>query len=109
MTQTVPAVGVAAGSVTPSSCPVSYPSGYGARLASDATTYTFDGAGRKTQTTTPAPPGQSGSQTTSYAYDGHGNLLQTTAPPAVNGGSSQVTADTYTPAPMGALVDKRQC
>jgi RHS repeat-associated protein len=98
VTQTVPAVGVAAGSLTPSSCPASYPSGYGARLASDATTYTFDGAGRKTQMTTPAPAGQSGSETTSYAYDGDGNLLQTTAPPAASGGSSQVTVDTYTPA-----------
>jgi RHS repeat-associated protein len=97
-TQTVPAVGVAAGSLTPSSCPTSYPSGYGARKASDATTYTFDGAGRKTQMTTPAPAGQSGSETTSYAYDGEGNPLQTTAPPTVNGGSSQVTVDTYTPA-----------
>jgi YD repeat-containing protein len=96
--QTVPAVGVAAGSLTAASCPASYPSGYGARLASDATTYTFDGAGRKTQTTTPAPAGQSGSQTTSYAYDGDGNLLQTTAPRAASGGSNQVTADTYTPA-----------
>lgn len=98
VTQTVPAVGVAAGSLTPSSCPASYPSGYGARLASDATTYTFDGAGRKTQTTTSAPAGQSGSETTSYAYDGDGSLLRTTAPATVNGGSSQVTVDTYTPA-----------
>ena len=98
VTQTVPAVGVAAGSLTPSSCPASYPSGYGARLASDATTYTFDGAGQKTQTTTSAPAGQSGSETTSYTYDGDGNLLQTTAPSTASGGLSQVTADTYTPA-----------
>jgi RHS repeat-associated protein len=96
--QTVPPTGVAAGSLTPSSCPASYPAGYGTRLASDATTYTFDGAGRKTQTTTPAPAGQTGSETTSYAYDGDGNLLQTTAPATVSGGSSQVTVDTYSPA-----------
>ena len=90
--QTVPPAGVAANSLTPSSCPTSYPSGYGARLASDATTYTFDGAGRKTQTTTPAPAGQTGSETTTYTYDGDGNLLTTTAPPTLNGGSSQVTS-----------------
>jgi RHS repeat-associated protein len=98
LTQTVPAVGVAAGSLTPSSCPASYPSGYGARLAADATTYTFDEARRKTQTTTPAPVGQSGSETTSYAYDGDGNLVRTTAPSTASGGSSQVTVDAYTPA-----------
>jgi RHS repeat-associated protein len=96
--QTVPAVGVAANSLTVASCPTSYPAGYSTRLASDATTYAFNGPGLKTQMTTPAPAGQSGSETTSYAYDGNGNLVQTTAPPTANGGQNQVTLDTYTSA-----------
>ena len=64
VTETVPPVGVAANSLTAASCPTSYPSGYGDRLASDATTYTYDGDGNKTAMTTPAPAGQSGYETT---------------------------------------------
>jgi trimeric autotransporter adhesin len=94
--QTIPPVGVAASSLTLSSCPTSYPSGYSDRLASDATTYTFNGLGQKIQMTTPAPASQSGSETTSYSYDGNGKLIQTTAPPTANGGQNQVTQDTYT-------------
>jgi RHS repeat-associated protein len=94
--QTVPAVGVAANSLTAASCPASYPAGYGDRLASDATVSTFDVLGKVTQKNTPAPAGQSGSETTTYSYDGNGNLIQTNAPPTSNGGSSQVTVDTYT-------------
>lgn len=94
--QTVPPVGVAANSLTPASCPTSYPSGYSTRLASDATVDTFDANGNKTQETTPAPAGQSGYETTSYTYDGNGNVLTTTAPPASNGGPDQVTVDAYT-------------
>jgi RHS repeat-associated protein len=95
ITQTVPPAGVASGGLTPASCPSSYPSGYGNRLASDATTYTYNGHGEKTAMTTPAPAGQSGSESTTYSYDGDGNLTQTTAPPATTGGSSQVTVDAY--------------
>lgn len=98
VTQTVPPTGVAGSSLSPASCPASYPSGYGTRLATDATTYTFNGGGQRTQTTTPAPAGQTGSETTGYAYDGDGNLVKTTAPSTDNGGSGQVTVDTYTPA-----------
>ena len=42
MTETVPPMGVATNSLTPASCPKTYPSGYGVRLATDATTYTYD-------------------------------------------------------------------
>jgi RHS repeat-associated protein len=93
--QTVPPAGVAAGNLTEASCPSSYPSGYGARLASDATVYTYNGYGEKTAMSTPAPAGQTGPQTTTYSYDGNGNLTQVTAPPASNGGPSQVTVDVY--------------
>jgi trimeric autotransporter adhesin len=96
-TETVPPVGVAAGSLTPTSCPASYPTGYGNRLATDATTYTYDAAGNKTATTTPAPAGQTGYETTAYTYDGAGSVIKTTAPPAT-GSTSQVTIDTYTAA-----------
>jgi RHS repeat-associated protein len=93
--QTVPPVGVVANSLTAASCPTAYPSGYGSRLASDATVSTFNALGKQTQQTTPAPAGQSGSETTSYSYDGNGNLIQVTAPPAANGGQNQVTTGTY--------------
>jgi YD repeat-containing protein len=96
VTQTVPAAGVAANSLTPSSCPSNYPSGYGNRLASDATTGTFDADGNQVQQTAPAPAGQTGSETTTSTYDPDGNLTKTTAPPASSGGPNQVTVDTYT-------------
>jgi RHS repeat-associated protein len=96
--QTVPATGVAAGSLTAASCPASYPGGYSTRLATDATVTTYNAVGAKTAQTVPAPAGLSGSETTSYSYDGDGDLVQTTAPPTVSGGSNQVTVDTYTPA-----------
>ena len=96
--QTVPPVGVAAGSLTPASCPAAYPAGYSTRLAGDATVDTLNALGQKSQETTPAPAGQTGYETTTYTYDANGNLLQTTAPSTANGGSSQVTVDTYTPA-----------
>jgi YD repeat-containing protein len=94
-TQTVPPVGVAAGSLTPGSCPASYPSGYGNRLASDATTNTFDADGNKTATTTPAPAGQSGYETTTSTYDSGGNLIETVAPPNSNSDGA-ANDDTYT-------------
>jgi RHS repeat-associated protein len=93
--QTVPAVGVAANTLTAASCPTSYPSGYGTRLAADATVDTFDALGHKVTETSPAPAGQSGYETTTYTYDGSGNQLTVTAPPATTGGPSKVTSDTY--------------
>jgi RHS repeat-associated protein len=96
-TQTVPPTGVAASSLTAASCPAAYPAGYGNRLATDSTTYTFDAAGNQTAMTTPAPAGQSGHETTTSTYDGNGNRLTTTAPPAT-GTTSQVIVDTYTTA-----------
>ena len=97
--ETVPPVGVAANSLTPASCPASYPADYNpatkAPLASDATMTTYNAAGEQTAAYTPAPAGQTGYETTTYTYDGNGNLLTTTAPPATNGGSNQVTVDTY--------------
>jgi RHS repeat-associated protein len=97
--ETVPAVGVAGNSLTPASCPASYPADYNpatkAPLAPDATMYTYDADGNQIVAYTPAPAGQTGYETTSYAYDGDGNVLTTTAPPATTGGSAQVTVDTY--------------
>ena len=93
--QSVPPAGVAAGSLTPASCPTAYPAGYSDRLAADATVTTYNVLGQSTQVTTPAPAGQSGYETTTYAYDGNGNLIQTSAPPASSGGPDQVTVDTY--------------
>src|SRR5581483_7359965 len=97
LTETVPPVGVAANSLTPASCPSSYPTGYGNRLASDATTYAYDALGDKTTITTPAPAGLSGSETTTNAYDAGGRLTSTTAPPTSTGtgAPSQVTAYSY--------------
>jgi RHS repeat-associated protein len=94
-TEIVPPVGVAANSLTAASCPTAYPAGYGNRLATDATTYTFDASGDRTQETIPAPAGQTGSETTSYTYDGNGDVLTTTAPPTSTGGSNQVMVNTY--------------
>ena len=95
--QTVPAVGVAANSLTPSSCPSSYPSGYGDRLANDASTYSYDALGDKTLVTMPAPAGQSGFETTAKTYDPGGRLTSVTAPPASNdaNAANQVTTYSY--------------
>jgi RHS repeat-associated protein len=100
--QTVPAVGVAADSLTPASCPTSYPADYNPQtkppLASDATMYTYDDNGDKTAAYTPAPAGQPGYETTTYTYDDAGNLIETAAPPpssGSSGGSDDITYDTY--------------
>jgi YD repeat-containing protein len=99
ITEAVPPVGVAADSLTASSCPTSYPADYNpatkAPLASDATLSAYDAQGDETATYSPAPAGQTGYETTTYTYDGDGNLLITTGPPPASGGSSQVTVDTY--------------
>ena len=96
--QTVPAVGVAANSLTAASCPAAFPAGYTTRLASDATVSTFSAGGDMTRQATPAPAGQTGYETTTWTYDADGNQLTETAPPAINGGPNQVTSDTYTSA-----------
>jgi RHS repeat-associated protein len=96
--QTVPPVGVAAGSLAPSSCPAAYPAGYGTRLAADATVSTYNGAGEVTQQTTPLPPGQTGPnpyETTTNSYDANGNVVETFAPPATAGGQVIATVSTY--------------
>jgi RHS repeat-associated protein len=93
--QTVPPVGVAANSLTASSCPTSYPSGYGVRLVADATVATYNVAREQVQQATPAPAGQSGFEITTYAYDGAGNTVEIDAPPAMSGGLNQITIDTY--------------
>ena len=93
--QTVPPSGVAAGGLTPASCPSAYPSGYGDRLASDATAYTYDADGGKIADTTPAPAGQTGYETTTYSYDGARDLTKVTAPPASSNDQAQVTVYTY--------------
>jgi RHS repeat-associated protein len=106
LAETVPPVGVAANSLTAASCPTSYPSGYGTRLASDATSYTHDALGDKTTITTPAPAGQTGHETTTNTFDATGRLLSTTAPPASNSGGApnQITVYTYDAA--GELLTK---
>jgi RHS repeat-associated protein len=93
--QTVPPVGVAANSLTPASCPTSYPSGYSTRLASDATVSTYNTLGQLTQRTTPAPAGQTGFETYTYTYDADGNETSITQPSASTGGAGQVTSNTY--------------
>ena len=97
VTETVPPVGVAANSLTPSSCPTSYPSGYGDRLAGDSTTYRYNALAKTTTMTRPAPAGQTGLETTTYTYDGAGQLTTVTAPPTSNAGgaANQVTAYIY--------------
>ena len=95
--QTVPASGVAAGSLTAASCPVAYPGGYSTRLSSQSTVDTYNAVGKTTQETTPAPAGHSGYETTTYAYDGNGNVTTATTPAVSNTGPSVVTADTYNP------------
>jgi RHS repeat-associated protein len=108
LTETVPPVGVAANSLTPSSCPTSYPSGYGSRLAGDAITDTFNYQGQKTSETSPAPTGQSAYETTTYTYDAAGNLIGTDGPPTTSqsGAPNQKTVYTYDDA--GQLVTQTQ-
>jgi len=97
VTQSVPAVGVAANSLTASSCPTNFPSSYGNRLATDATSTTYDALGLKTVVTSPAPPGLTGYETTTYAYDSGGRLTSVTSPPTstTTGAASDVTSYTY--------------
>lgn len=99
VTETVPPTGVAQGNLTASSCPATYPSGYGDRLATDATTETYDAEGNVTTETTPAPAGLSGYETTTSTYDDAGNLLKTVAPSAdpTNDPGGVVTIDNYDP------------
>ncbi len=97
VTQVVPAVGVAANSLTATSCPTSFPSSYGNRLATDATATTYNALGLKTVVTSPAPPGLTGYETTTYAYDPGGRLTTVTAPSTstTTGAASDVTNYTY--------------
>jgi len=96
VTETVPPVGVAADSLTASSCPTSYPSDYGNRLATDATTTAYNALGDKTTMTTPAPSGLSGYETTTYGYDAAGNLTSVTAPPTSTSGGAADDVTDYT-------------
>jgi RHS repeat-associated protein len=92
--ETVPAVGVAANSLTAASCPTSYPTDYGDRLATDATTYADNALGEPTTVTTPAPAGLTGSETTTNGYDLAGRLTSVTAPPtSTSGGAANDVTD----------------
>jgi RHS repeat-associated protein len=95
--ETVPPAGVAANSLTPASCPVSFPAGYGNRLASDAVTATYDANRQGTAVTIPAPAGQTGHESVTNTYDGAGQLTKTDGPPADGGPNApdQVTKNTY--------------
>ena len=102
--ETVPPVGVAANSLTASSCPTGYPSDYGDRLASDATTTAYNALGQKTTVTTPAPAGLSGHETTTYSYDPAGLLTSVTAPPTSNSGGAADDVTDYTYDDAGELL-----
>jgi RHS repeat-associated protein len=96
--QTVPPAGVAGNTLTPSSCPTSYPAGYSSRLAADATVDTYDAVGNVTKKTSPLPAGQTGPnpyETTTYSYDESGNLIEVAAPPASTSGQNLVMLNTY--------------
>jgi RHS repeat-associated protein len=92
--QRVPPAGVAANSLTAASCPTSFPSSYGVRLAADATTFTYGYFSGPTTVTTPAPAGLSGYETTTYNYDGNGQLKRLSEPPTSTsaGAPNQVTS-----------------
>jgi RHS repeat-associated protein len=94
--ETVPPVGVATNSLSPASCPNAYPSGYGDRLATDATTTAYNALGERTTVTTPAPAGLSGDETTTYGYDSAGNLMSIAAPPTSNSGGAPNDVTDYT-------------
>jgi len=94
--ETVPAVGVAANSLTAANCPTSYPTDYGDRLATDATTYAYNALGDQTTVTSPAPAGLTGSETTTYAYDLAGRLTSVTAPPTSTSGGAANDVTDYT-------------
>ena len=102
--ETVPPVGVAANSLTASSCPTGYPSDYGDRLASDATTTAYNALGQKTTVTTPAPAGLSGHETTTYSYDPASLLTSVTAPPTSNSGGAADDVTDYTYDDAGELL-----
>ena len=91
--QTVPPAGV--GSLTPASCPTSYPSSYGNAFATQATTYTYDAQGEQTAVSVPPATGSSTRATTTNVYDAAGQQLEVEAPPATSGGSDVDTVNTY--------------
>ena len=95
--ETVPPTGVAANSLTPASCPASYPTDYGDRLSTDATTTTYNALNEPTVVTSPAPAGLTGYETTTDAYDAGGRLTSVNAPPTstTGGAPNDVTEYTY--------------
>jgi RHS repeat-associated protein len=95
--QSVPPWGVATDSLTPSSCPTSYPSGYSSTaLATDATMTTFNAQGKPTVVTAPPSTGGSSRVTTTNTYDPASQQIESSAPPSGGtGGSNQVTTTTY--------------
>jgi RHS repeat-associated protein len=102
--ETVPAVGVAADSLSAASCPTNYPSDYGDRLAADATTDAYNSLGEKTNVTTPAPPGLSGYETTTDVYDGAGRLTSIVSPPTSTSGGAPDDVTDYTYDAAGELL-----
>jgi RHS repeat-associated protein len=100
----VPPVGVAANSLAASSCPTSYPTDYGDRLATDATTTAYDALGNKSTMTTPAPAGLTGYETITNAYDAAGQLSSVTAPPTSTSGGAANDVTDYTYDAAGQLV-----
>lgn len=94
--ETVLPIGVAASSLTPASCPTSYPTDYGDRLATDATTTAYNALNEPTVVTTPTPAGLTGYETTTDAYDLGGRLTSVTAPPTSTTGGAPDNVTTYT-------------
>lgn len=98
--QTVPPTGVAANKLTAASCPTSYPKGYTQRLATDATTTTYNSIGKPVSVVTPSPSSSTGTTvTTTSIYDAAGRLTETDAPgSAVAATTTNNTTYTYDPA-----------
>ena len=94
--QTVPPWGVSANSLTSSSCPTSYPSGYTSTpLATDATMTTFNAQAKSTVIT--APPSTTGSSRvpTTNTYDPANQPIETVAPPSTGDWRIQPGHDHY--------------
>ncbi|MGO8862227.1 MAG: RHS repeat-associated core domain-containing protein, partial [Acidimicrobiales bacterium] len=92
--QTVPPAGI--GTLTPASCPTSYPSGYNTAspLSGDSTMTTYNAQGNATVVTVPLTGSSTGASTTNV-YDGAGQLVESEAPPVTSGGSDVITTSTY--------------
>jgi RHS repeat-associated protein len=104
VTEVVPPVGVATGSLTSTSCPspladpASESAAAGEALATDATLSSYDDLGDPTAVYSPAPaPATESFETTTSTYDAAGRLVETVAPSTdpTNDPGGLVTLDNY--------------